>query len=281
MKLTNMYVWRNVCSAYLPLESFLSTQVISDDCLICVDPQYDLDMQLAYRLAAKLDKVRVIEFRWPENAPGDGSRIGIASQYALDQVGADTDYVLNVQADEIYSPKLTGYLKSLWSYYANIGLDCLTFKVLNLEHNMQQYQGGDEKSTWDWQVGAGYNKAVKLFRRCSGITFARDGWTMEGCAVESFSAVSQKNPIVHAHDNFRDTLIELRRRAATEIWTDPVGYGHYKASADTVGETRAQWWDDPKWTNPVPKFPELLPDYVLPLVGQTHYTVRWELIDAL
>jgi hypothetical protein len=277
MKLTNLYVWRNVCSAYLPLESFLSTQEIADECILCVDPEFGADMDLAYRLSDKLSKVRVIPYAWPLDAPGDGSRIGIASQYALDHVRPDTDYVLNVQADEIYPTSLTELLIQIRDYISEP--DCISMKVLNLEHNMQQYQGGDEASTWDHQSGAGYNKAIKLFRNCPDIRFAHDGWSMEGCHKEFFLALSRQYPIVHAHDNFRDTLIALRHTAADEIWTDRERFGHYKQSANDIEASREQWWNDPKWTNTTAKFHELLPDYVKSLVGQTHYAVRWELLD--
>lgn len=281
MELTTLHVWRNVVNnGYLPLESFLSTQFIADQCLICVDPEFEADMDLAYCISAKLPKVRVVPFAWPKNAPGDGSRIGMASQYALDQVGADVNYVLNVQADEIYPVILANNLRDMWQKYTKSGFECISLKVLNLEHNMQQYQGGDAGSTWEWQCGAGYNSAIKLFKHCPGIRFAHDAWTMEGCATLYHLPLSTIRPVIHAHDNFRDTLISLRRTAAVEIWTD-ARHKNYEQSADEIEATRDQWWDDPKWTNPVAKFHEMLPDYVKPLVGCTSYHVRPELLEAL
>ncbi len=281
MKITSLHVWRDVISkGYMPLESFLSVQRVADECILCVDPEFVGDLELAYSLADKLSKrVRVIEFAWPKDVLGDGSRIGIASQYALQQV--TTEFALNVQADEIYPVMLAEYLHDMWRKYVRLGLDCLNLKVLNLEHNMQQYQGGDEQSTWRWQSGAGYNTAIKLFRHCPAIRFAHDGWSMDGCAMVYTLPFSLTCPIIHAHDNFRDTLIALRRTAATEIWTDQEKFGHYKQSADHLEATRDEWWNDPKWTNPVAKFHDLLPDYVKPLVGQTHYTVRYDVLEAM
>jgi hypothetical protein len=280
MKLTALYVWRNVAKMYLPLESLLSTRAIADECLISIDPDYPDDVELAYRIAAKSSKFRVIEFRWPKNLPGDGSRIGVASQYALDQIAGGRDsYVLNVQADEIYPEELTKFLKMYWSQYVSSGIECLSFKVLNLEHNMSQYQGGDAGSTWDWQCGAGYNRAIKLFKRCPDIKFSHDGWSMEGCMIGYHLDYSEVRPIIHAHDNWRDTLIELRQNAADEIWTDRNKFGHYKASADALAESRSEWWDDPKWTRADSRFIKFLPPYVRTLLGQTHYEIRWELLD--
>jgi hypothetical protein len=278
MRLTNLYVWRDVCSAYVPLESFLSTQEIADECIVCIDPDFPEDVKLAGALAEKFLKVRVVHFRWPVGVPGDGSRIGIASQFALAQ--ASGNFVLNVQADEIYSRSLTQWLTGNWESIARRGYECFSLKVLNLEHNMQQYQGGNETSTWDRQSGAGYNRAIKLFRRCPKIKFAPDAWSMDGCipALTHHIAFSEQFPIVHCHDNFRDTLIQLRKTAAEEIWTDRVKYGHYLDFAQKTEASKEAWWNDPKWTNPHSPYEYLLPDFVKPLIGQTSYRVRWELL---
>lgn len=277
MRLTNLYVWKNSVSFYLPLESFLSTQEICDEALICIDPGFPLDVELAYRLAEKFPKVRVIEFAWPKNAPGDGSVIGIASQFALGN--ASGDYCLNVQADEIYPVRLMEWARDSWKVLAASGLECARFKVLNLEHNAQQYQGGDEGSTWHWQIGAGYNCAVKLFKHCPAIKFAHDAWSIEGCAMLYDAVLSQEFPIVHMHDNFRDTLIQLRQTAAKEIWTDQTRFGNYRATADGLESTREQWWDDPKWTRTDSRFAYLLPAYVRRLLGKTRYSVDYSLLD--
>jgi hypothetical protein len=279
MNLTALYVWRNVAKMYLPLESLLSTQAIADECLISIDPEFPDDVELAYRIAARSSKFKVFEFRWPNNLPGDGSRIGAASQHALNQIAGVGNYVLNVQADEIYPEELARFLKDNWRNYAGVGIECLSLKVLNLEHNMSQYQGGDAGSTWNQQCGAGYNRSIKLFRRCPNIKFAHDGWSMEGCAIGYHLDYSEVYPIIHAHDNWRDTLIELRQNAAEEIWTDRVKFGHYKASADHLAEGRDEWWNDPKWTRADSRFIALLPPYVRTLLGKTRYEVRWELLN--
>ena len=278
LRLSALYVWRNVVNnGYLPLESFLSTQEVADECVLCVDPDYPEDMRLAQRLCEVFPKARIVEFRWPENVPGDGSRIGIASQYGLDHCSGN--YVLNVQADEVYSPELKNWIRDNWRDSARRGLECMRFKVLNLEHNMQQYQGGDEGSTWNWQKGAGYNCAVKLFRRCPAIKFAHDGWSMEGCSMLYHPPVSEAHPVVHCHDNFRDTLVNLRQTAANEIWTDRSKFGNYKESADNLEQSRDAWWNDPVWTQTDSRFAHLLPDYVKPLIGKTKYEVRYSLLD--
>lgn len=278
-RLTNLYVWRNVVNLGYPvLESFLSTYEMGDDLLICVDPDFPEDIKLSRRLADKFDKVYVIEFRWPANVPGDGSRIGIASQYALGR--ALGDYCLNVQADEIYPVGLKNWVRDNFQTLAEMGLKCLRFKVLNTEHNMQQYQGGDAGSTWEWQIGAGYNMAVKLFKHCCNIRFAHDGWSIEGCDPLAHAEISDNLPIIHAHDCFRDSLIALRQSAAEQIWTDREKFGNYRATAEGLAASRGEWWDDPKWTRTTSRFSYLLPDYVKPLLGQTRYQVRYDLLEA-
>jgi hypothetical protein len=278
MRLSNLYVWRNVCSMYLPLESFLSTQEIADECLVCIDPDFPEDVKLANALAAKFPKVRVIHFRWPPNAPGDGSRIGIASQFALQN--ATGDYCLNVQADELYPTPLMEWIRDNWKTMAQKGLECLRFKVLNLEWNMSRYQGGNDGSSWSWQKGAGYNCAIKLFRHCPKIRFAHDGWSMENCAMLAHAEISETYPIVHCHDNFRDTLIQLRKTASEEIWTDREKYGHYAATANSLENTRDSWWNDPCWIQTDSPFSYLLPEYAKRLIGKTKYEIDWGLLNG-
>jgi len=277
-RLTGLFVWRNVTKMYIPLESFLSVQEALDDAILCIDPTFPDDMELGRRICEKFPKARVVEFVWPTNVPGDGSRIGIASQFALAQ--ASGDYCLNVQADEIYSPPLTEWLKTNWKRMAEMGLECARFKVLNLEHNMQQYQGGDDGSSWDFQCGAGYNMAIKLFKRCPAIRFSHDAWSMDNCHMIYHADISNTYPIVHAHDNFRDTLIQLRKTAATEIWTDKEKFGHYHATANTLEQTQSEWYNSPIWTQTESRFAYLLPEYVKPLLGTTKYRVRYELLEA-
>ncbi len=277
-QLTNLYTWRSVVrNGYVPLESVLSTIHICDDAIINVDPDFPEDVELADRLAEKFPKIQVRHFRWPTDVPGDGSRIGVASQYALDN--ASGTHCLNVQADEVYPRPLAEWIQTNWRQLVARGLECIRFKVLNLEHNAQQFQGGDEDSTWNWQIGAGYNQAVKLFKHCPGVRMAHDAWSIDGCATLYPASVSEQYPIVHMHDNFRDTLIQLRQTAANEIWTDRSKFGNYKQTADDLESTRDAWWDDPIWFRTTSRFDYLLPDYVKPLLGQTHYAVRYELLD--
>ena len=77
---------------------------------------------------------------------------------------------------------------------------------------------------------------------------------------------------------FRDSLIALRRTAADTIWTDRERFGHYRATADGLANTVSEWWDNPMWTEKVSPFDELLPDVVKPLIGQTSYRCRLDLI---
>lgn len=282
MKLTNLYVWRNVLElGYMPIESFLSTQRIATECLISVDPSFPKDVDLARRISEAYPKTSVIEFIWPSDVPGDGSRIGVATQHALDQVTRmdENDYCLNVQCDEVYPEELRNWIEAHWRYLASVGLECARIKVLNLEHNAQHYQGGDEGSTWQWQVGAGYNCAIKLFKRSPAIRVAHDAWSIDGCSSIYPIDISERFPILHLHDHFRDTLIKLRRSAADEIWTDRDKFGNYQATADQLEQSQDTWWNDPMWTTTHSPFDYLMPWYVKPLLGMTSYQPRYELLE--
>lgn len=299
MRLTNLYTWRQVIrNGYLPIESVLSTVDICDEAIICVDPDFDDDVALANYLSEKFQKIRVVYFRWPTNVAGDGSRIGIASQFCLNQ--SSGDYCLNIQCDEIYPAPLMEWIRDEWEYHAKRGLECMRLKVLNLEHNAQQFQGGEK---WDgikfnqdgsmtdmWNRGgmfngsvggAGYNKAVKLFKHCSALRFAHDGWSIDGCGTIYDPKIAEEYPILHLHDHFRDTLIQLRQTAAREIWTDHEKFGHYQTTADGIESTRDSWWDDPLWTRASSPFEDMMPEYIKSILGQTRYTPRYELLDEV
>jgi hypothetical protein len=282
--LSGMYVWKSVCDrGYTCLESYLSTRDMVDEVILCVDPTSDdATLNLAKAIEQNDSKARLVWFLWPKNAPGDGSVIGIASNFALAQVR--TTHAVNVQADEVWSPRLMEWTRDNWHNIVRSGYDCMQFKVLSLEHNAQRFQGGQ---TWDgdkvsedwlWQKGSGYNSAVKLARKCPAIKFARDAWSFEECGLTALSKVSLEYPIVHLHDMFRDHLLNLRYTAATEIWTDREKYGHYLQSAENLNNTFDEWYSDMMWTEKVSPFDELLPDVVKPIIGWTKYHPRMELI---
>ena len=88
------------------------------------------------------------------------------------------------------------------------------------------------------------------------------------------------SPIVHCHDHFRDTLIQLRQTAAREIWTDKEKFGNYAATADGLESTVNEWWDDPKWTNTDSPFAYLLPDYAKRLLGKTTYVPDYSILES-
>ena len=170
LRLGGLFTWRSVARlGYLPLESFLSVESFLDEATICIDPLDgdEEEHKLAYALAEKFNKVRVVNFVWPDNVPGDGTRIGIASAYTLNQSGAN--YCLNVQADEIYSPQLSEWLGANWKELVRkFGIECFSIKVLNLEHNMSQYQGGHMTRVLPVRVSAQMCQNNGEFLDCCG-----------------------------------------------------------------------------------------------------------------
>lgn len=303
-ELSALYVWKNTVSLGYPcLESFLSTIDMVDSALICVDPTSDNEtLKLCNSLQDKFpEKVRAIVFKWPKTSL-DGSAIGTATQYALAQVR--TEYAVNIQADECWPTQLMAWTRDYWKQGAVKGLECLHYKVLHTEFNAQQFQGGEE---WDgvkyvidrngnrrytdvWsrggminaertKGGAGYSASVKLFKKCPAITISHDGWSVEGCATMYHCDVSDEFPIIHLHDFFRDHYIDIRKNAGYSLWTDQQKYGYYRADADRIEATKAEWISDPKWTETTSPFDSLLPEFVKPLIGNTSYRVRYELLD--
>jgi hypothetical protein len=279
--LTGIFCWRRVCElGYMPLESFLSTIDAVDSALICVDPTDSPEtMRLCDAIAKSKhgSKTRIIEFEWPKNAPGDGSKIGIATQYAMDN--ARGTHVLNVQADEVYPVELTKWISEFWVKFASAGIEGFRFKVLHTEFNAQQYQGGDESSTFAWQVGAGYNLSIKLAKKCPAIKISHDAWSFDGVASIFHVDVSDKHPIMHLHDFFRDHYIGMRQNAAREIWTDRVRAGNYAASANAVEASKSAWIDDPKWTATTSRFEEYINPIARDLIGKTHYEIDWSKLE--
>ena len=262
------------------MESVLSTVDMVDEVLICVDPNSDSDtLDLVDALKRKFNKVRSVDFVWPMGKTGDGSVIGIASSFGLNQ--ARTSHVINIQADELYPVELSEYIRNNWKTLVDSGRECFRLKVLNLQSNMQEYQGGNQSSSWEWQSGAGYNHSYKLCKKCLNTKFLHDAWSFDwrGFVVDDIR-ISETYPVIHAHDNFRDSLIKLRQSAADEIWTDREKFGHYKATADGLESTVNEWWDDPKWTNTDSPFAYLLPDYAKRLLGKTTYVPDYSILES-
>lgn len=284
-KLVGLFVWKDVVRLGYPcLESVLSVEPMLDEMLFSIDQTSDdKTISLVDALSLKFPhKTRVISFKWPESSKG-GEAIGIASNFALSQV-QEGHYCCNVQADELWPTELMIWTRDNWRECLKDDISLLRYKVLNLEHNMQFFQGGVEwdgrKDTpeWGWQSGAGYNVSVKIAKRCPEVDFAPDGWSFQGKGKLAHCIPSNMTPILHAHDNFRDHYIAMRRNAADNFWTGD-DFKHYAFSADMVEQTRNQWFDDPKWTATTSPFDSLLPDFVKPLIGKTRYEVRYDVLE--
>lgn len=277
--LTAMCVWKNVCMlGYPALESVLSIIDLVDEAILCVDPNSDpdtLELVKAICNSPKYGlKVRDVWHVWPSTSP-DGSAIGEASQFCLSQV--QTEFAFNLQADEVISPHLYNWLQYNWQDLAQKGIEAFKFKVLHTEFNAQQYQGGNDTSTYDWQSGAGYNSSFKLIKMRPDTAFEHDAWTFKWYRFKTFD-VQPSAPIVHLHDFFRDHYIAMRQNAGTNLWTDPVKYGNYKADADKIEATKDEWWSDQRWTSKTSPFMDLLPECAKRLIGKTHYEVDWSLL---
>jgi hypothetical protein len=290
VKLSGLWVWKNTVSLGYPcLESFLSSWEITDEQILCVDPTSDNEtIELSKALGERFPTVRVVWFKWPEKTP-DGGAIGIATNFAKAQ--ATGTHIINIQADEVYSPPLLEWCKTDMRRLLSSGGECIRFKILHTEFNVQQFQGGERwdgrKDTDVWSRGglfngsvggAGYNVSVKVARNCPAIRSAHDGWQWDGCSLLHHASVSDQWPIVHLHDMMRDHYIDLRKNAGYNLWTDQEKYGFYKADADRIESTRNEWYDRDIWTRDTSPFEHLLPSYVNDIIGTTSYKIRWELI---
>jgi len=294
LKLTGTFVMRNcVRLGYIPLESLLSAEPMLDEIIICADPSSDDEtMKLAYCIQNKFpQKTKVVEFVWPiGKVKGDGTVIGVASGYALQQ--ATGNFVVNIQSDECWPTPLMEYVRDNWRTWVMAGYECFQFKVLNTEHNAQFFQGGE---VWDGKFGtdvwnrggltngkvggAGYNHSFKMVKKCLNARFKPDAWSFawDGFVLKNVN-FSERWPIMHLHDFHRDHLIDIRQNAGTYLWTDQQ-YANYKSDANRIEATKDEWYNSPIWTETKSPFDELLPDVVKPLIGEPKYTVRWNLIS--
>lgn len=293
VNLSTIFAWKNVVSlGYPALESFLSSYQMSDEQIVCVDPTSDDEtIKLAHALDEKFSTVRLVWFKWPEKTR-DGSAIGLVTNYAKAQ--ARGSHIANIQADEVYSPPLLEWCRTDMRHLLSSGGECVRFKILHTEFNAQQFQGGElwdgRKDTDVWNRGglfngtvggAGYNVSYKVGKNCPAIRSAHDGWTWDGCSILHHAEVSNLWPVVHLHDFARDHYIDLRRNAGDNLWDDVGGkYEFYKASADQVEATKSEWYDKDIWTRKTSPFDELLPWYAKRLIGQTHYTVDYSLLES-
>lgn len=293
--LSGLFVMRNTVELGYPvLESFLSAYPMLDEALICVDPYSDSDtLNLCDALANRFDNVRIVEFKWPIGATGDGSVIGIASRYGYENIR--TSHVINVQSDEIYPTPLMEHIRDNWREWVDVyGRTCVQFKILHTQHNASAFQGGESwdgrKDTEVWERGglinaehtkggAGYNLSVKMAKKCPAISFKHDAWEFGGCLSHEFMRCnfSYEFPVLHLHDFFRDHYIAIRKNAGEKLWTD-AQYGNYKADADRIEATKDSWFNDEKWTRTTSPFQDLLPWFARDLLGKTHYEVRWDLL---
>jgi len=256
MSLTGLFVWRSVCRAFLPLESFLSVKDMLDEAILCIDPTSDdQTVELAYAVADKYPFARVIEHVW-QMPSTMGSAIGEASNFALKHV--KTDLVVNIQADECWQPELTQWVRD-----NKDGLDLFNvfrFSFLHTRYNAQEIQGG-----------AAYSVAEKMARMYSFLRFAPDAWRFEVDNPRLLHVVeSDKYPIVHLHHFFRNGIVSQLNNSIDLFGDENSQVEHWMVS------NNHEFLESPVWDKTDSPF--VLPKLVRPFLGQPTYRVRWELL---
>ena len=257
MSLTGLFIWKSVCAAYFPLESFRSVQDMLDEAILCIDPTSDdQTMELAYAIANKYPWARVIEHVW-QTPSVMGSAIGEASNFALKFV--NTDLVVNIQADECWSPELTKWVKDNKD---NLDLfNVFRFSFLHTRYNAQEIQGG-----------AAYPTAEKMARMYSFLRFAPDAWRFEVDYPRLLHVVeSDKYPIVHLHHFFRDGIVQQLKNNIDLFGDENSQIEHWMVS-NNHGFLASPIWD--KTDSPF-----VLHELIRPLLGRHSYQIRWGILS--
>jgi hypothetical protein len=251
------YPWLESILAVLP---FVNKFWIEDG--YSTDDTYPALVKLQERYP---DQILLSRYLWPHMQTGFA--IGAATQHLLDQIHVMpdmADWLLYVQADELWHPHCLGWIKKLLEYEQRF--DAVEFKFLHLAHNYQELQ---------FPVGQeSYTHAIRLVRNKAQIRAHRDAWTFEGC--QDVVRAPETVRIVHANSTHWLNYAAKARSHADTLYPD---LPFYKVAAEERERDLAAASEVPElWRRPTSPYAEFLPAVVLPTIGWPQYFPRRELL---
>lgn len=249
------YPWLEAIACVLPwVDEFILLEGFSEK---------DDTWQICRQLARMNHKILIDRYRWPKQATGFA--IGSATNRALSM--ANCEWVWNVQADELWHHERAAALHGFLRSSSSRAYDSVVSEFLHLEHNCQQVQ-----------EGAGYNQAIRVIMRKSGMYAFRDGWTF--VPPKRSAGVRGANPIVHANYWFWEDILQKKDTQAVEFYPD---LGHYAEGAQNFEEWAKSVAGEPPamFTATTSEFIDFLPEVAHPLLGRTKYGITEEVLDAI
>jgi hypothetical protein len=249
------YPWLEAIRAVLPWvgKFWIEDGFSADNTTACLE-----------KLAHNYDNVEVSYYEWPQMQTGFA--IGAATQHLLERLNrqSTTDWLLYVQADELWSAGSLNWIAKLFEYGQRF--DSVAFRFLHLAHNYQelQFPPGQES----------YTHAIRLIRNHAVIKSHRDAWTFEG--VQDTVRAPDNVKIAHANSTHWLNYSRKTRSHADTLYTD---LPYYRVSAEERERELAEAIEVPElWARTTSPYAEWLPECVLPTVGWPEYRVREELL---
>jgi len=237
------------------------TQVIPhvDEFVVVEAGSIDGTMDVLRRLAEKYSNLRIEYIFWPL-VKVMGVAIGMAQNQALRFCRGD--YVLLVQADELWHNRSIVELRSLIDSYPKI--KSFSFPFNHIYYNFQKIITKDI-----------YSSAIRLVKNSPDLRSEGDGWTLCGPILPTHLATLLV-PICHVGS------VGVR-----SVWRKLINHSHlypelkeYAVSAEWArqGLEGSRPLDDFEKIKTTP-YPELIPDIIKPMIGCDEYFVREELLS--
>lgn len=263
MELTALSIVRNANLIGYPwLECYQAVMPFVDTFVLGEGYSEDDTWEWCLKLRAKYpEKVQLHRYKWPA-LPG-GFAIGEATNECLSH--CPEGWSLCVQADELWHPYSLAVIRHflLKGAYPK-EVDGFSFNYLHLEHNCQELQGGGDL---EHQLGAGYQRAIRLVKNVDYIKSFRDGWTFDGCRHMEHPRL--RFPLVHINYFLYHNVLSKRKQQAEETFSD---LGHYVAGAEATAREWAGHKTIPeKFLRKTSPFLEFLHPRLWPLLGTLRY----------
>lgn len=221
------------------------------------------------QMAYKYPKIRLSRHHWRKMTTGFA--IGEATNSLLERINANSkaDWLLYVQADELWHPRSSAYVSELvddpaWNA---AGWDAINVQFLHLAENYQklQFPPGEES----------YRRAIRVVRNLDYIRAHRDAWTFEGCR-NVFNADPSRCEVVHANSTGFYNWYAKADSHARELYSD---LGHYAATAAMRKKVVESGEIPDHWKATTSPFHDRLPAEVLPTIGQLRYRQNARLLQ--
>ncbi len=209
MKVTGFSFIRNAITYDYPIvEAIRSILPLCDEVVVAVGASEDTTLDLVKSIAP--DKIRILETIWDNSLREGGRVLAVETDKAFDAIGADTDWCIYIQGDEVlHEQDYPAIRAAMQQHLADDKIEGLLFKY---RHFYGSYSFLGDSRNW-------YRKEVRIVRKNTRIRsykdaqgFRKRGQKLQVAAVDAH--VHHYGWVKHPQQQ------QLKQQTFNKLWHD-------------------------------------------------------------